>query len=365
MPERLSRRAVLRATLRAIAASAGLGGLAGCGQATLAGPAQPSPTLGIPPGLSAASATPYEVNAPLISSGQPTVTAGAPPGATPTGRPAATPTGRPSATPTATPTPAPVRFAVIGDFGWAGSVARDVSELVAALGPEFIVTAGDNNYPDGAAETIDRNIGQYYQQFIHPYQGGYGPGASENRFWPCLGNHDWQGGTIQPYLDYFALPGNERYYSLARGPVRFLMLDSDPHEPDGVTADSAQAAWLRDELARAAEPWKIVVFHHAPYTSSERGPSEWMRWPFREWGASLVIAGHDHFYERFAIDGLPYIVNGLGGAPRYALGERAPGSQVFYNLDYGAMIVEASVQRIELRFITIREYEADRFVLAR
>lgn len=39
------------------------------------------------------------------------------------------------------------------------------------------------------------------------------------------------------------------------------------------------------------------------------------------------------------------------------------GSQVFYNLAYGAMIVEASVQRIELRFITIHEYEADRFVM--
>jgi len=85
----------------------------------------------------------------------------------------------------------PVRFAVIGDFGWAGPPAQDVSDLIHGWNPDFIITVGDNNYPIGEAATIDQNIGQYYHDFIFPYKGVYGPGASVNRFFPSLGNHDW------------------------------------------------------------------------------------------------------------------------------------------------------------------------------
>lgn len=42
--------------------------------------------------------------------------------------------------------------------------------------------------------------------------GNYGEGALTNRFFPCLGNHDWSTPGAQPYLDYFELPCNERFY---------------------------------------------------------------------------------------------------------------------------------------------------------
>ena len=38
-----------------------------------------------------------------------------------------------------------------------------------------------------------------------------------------------------------------------------------------------------------------------------------MKWPFKEWGASIVLSGHEHTLERLVIDDLTYIVNGLGG----------------------------------------------------
>ena len=38
-----------------------------------------------------------------------------------------------------------------------------------------------------------------------------------------------------------------------------------------------------------------------------------MRWPFQAWGASAVVAGHAHSYERIMIAGFPYFVNGAGG----------------------------------------------------
>jgi len=246
-----------------------------------------------------------------------------------------------------------VRFAVIGDYGEAGQPEADVAALVDSWNVEFIVTVGDNNYLEGAASTIDRNIGQYYHAYIHPYQGAYGPGASENRFFPALGNHDWNTGAPQPYLDYFTLPGNERYYDFVRGPVQFFVLDSDSHEPDGNSSDSLQAAWLQEKMDGSQAPWRLVVLHHPPYTSSLlRGDNEALQWPFARWGASAILGGHEHFYERGTADGVPQFVVGNGGkwtgiAPVGRFGFRStPGSQVRYNQDYGAMLVTANEQCI-------------------
>ncbi|MGB5895341.1 MAG: metallophosphoesterase, partial [Ignavibacteriaceae bacterium] len=102
------------------------------------------------------------------------------------------------------------RFAVIGDFGDAGSAEEDVANLVHSWNVDFVITLGDNNYPDGQASTIDENIGQYYHQYIYPYVGLYGEGSDINRFFPSLGNHDWRTNPPQPYSDYFVLQNNER-----------------------------------------------------------------------------------------------------------------------------------------------------------
>ncbi len=279
-------------------------------------------------------------------------------------RPAGAPSpGAPAPAPAPTPGPA-VRFAVIGDYGLEGEPAAAVAALVASWAPDFIVTTGDNNYPDGSADTIDRNVGQYYAQYIAPYRGQFGPGADENRFWPVLGNHDWVVGYPEPYLAYFTLPGNGRYYSLRRGPVALFALDSMPGEPDGWDAASAQAAWLQAELAASDAPWKVVVLHHPPYSSGHHGSAEWMRWPFAAWGARLVLGGHDHSYERVHADGITYVVNGLGGGARYARGfSGVEGSQVFFNADHGAMLVEADAASLRARFVTRAGLVVDEFSL--
>lgn len=248
----------------------------------------------------------------------------------------------------------PVRFAVIGDYGAARQSEADVADLVKSWDPDFIVTTGDNNYEDGAASTIDKNVGQFYHDFIAPYKGSYGAGADVNRFFPALGNHDWETPGARPYLDYFTLPGNERYYDFVQGPVHFFVLDSDPSEPDGVTSTSIQANWLREKLAASTERWKVVYFHHSPYSSGlEHGSTEYMQWPFQAWGASAVLSGHDHGYERVVRNGFPYFVNGVGGKSLYPFWiVHVSGSQVRYNDDYGAMLVEASSSSIRFQFIT-------------
>lgn len=271
----------------------------------------------------------------------------------------------PTITPTLTEPPAPqtMRFAVIGDYGWAGQAEADVASLVISWQPDVIITTGDNNYPLGAQNTIDANIGQYYHSFIYPYLGSYGPGADHNRFFPSLGNHDWLTTAAQPYLDYFNLPGNERYYEFSWGPVHFFALDSDSHEPDGVGSSSAQAAWLQDGLAAAEEPWKIVYMHHPPYSSGIHGSIPWMRWPFQEWGATAVLAGHDHTYERILLDGFPYFVNGLGGGSIYAFSTIVSGSRFRYNRDHGAMLVEADQSSITFSFYRRTGEQIDTFTI--
>src|SRR5437867_7998788 len=144
---------------------------------------------------------------------------------------------------------------VIGDYGGAADGTYEtelaVANLVKSWNPDFIITVGDNNYSAGAASTIDTNIGQFYHEYIYPYTGVYGASASSNRFFPCLGNHDWTAGlspTVAPYVAYFTLPGNERYYNYREGNVEIFALDNEIWEPDGTTNNSVQARWLEAAL---------------------------------------------------------------------------------------------------------------------
>jgi tartrate-resistant acid phosphatase type 5 len=258
----------------------------------------------------------------------------------------ASPTGTPlpaeTLAPTLTPQPLAAKFAVIGDYGMDNLAEAELAALILGWGPDFVITTGDNNYPSGAADTIDANIGKYFHDYIYPYVGAYGSEADLNRFFPALGNHDWYTAGAQPYLDYFTLPGNERYYDFTWGPLHFFALDSDEHEPDGINASSVQAAWLRQGLAASTSPWNIVYMHYPPYSSGSHGSTDWMQWPFAAWGADALLAGHDHLYERLLVDSIPYFTNGAGGGGLYNFGSPLPESRFRYNANYGAMLVTAS-----------------------
>lgn len=242
-------------------------------------------------------------------------------------------------------------FAVIGDYGIAGQPLLDVSNLIKSWNPDFIVTVGDNNYPDGAAWTIDDNIGQYFHEYIYKYKGKYGSGSPTRRFYPSLGNHDWTTGA-KAYFDFFGYYNPVTYYDFIQGPVHFFILDSDRNEPDGVFADSVQGRWLRKTMTVSTSPFNVVVFHHAAYSSGRHGSTEYMRWPFKEWGADAVLAGHDHVYERLLVNGIPYFVNGIGGAEIYNFNNILPESQVRFNQDFGAMRVEATSTNMKFQMYT-------------
>jgi hypothetical protein len=75
-----------------------------------------------------------------------------------------------------------------------------------------------------------------------------------------------------------------------------------------------------------------------------------MQWPFQQWGATAVLSGHDHDYERVILNGSPFFVTGSGGRGLGQFGTPVAGSEVRFNADYGAMLVTASGAQITFQF---------------
>ncbi len=233
------------------------------------------------------------------------------------------------------------RFAAIGDYGRTDAYSQGTARIATSFSPDFIITVGDNNYDSGSADTIDANVGQFYHWFIGNYQGKYDGAPKKNHFWPAIGNHDWTPqGSIAPYKDYFTLPGNERYYDFVQGDVHFFVLDSDVHEPDGVDSNSKQAKWLKAQLASSTSLYNVVYFHHSPFASGDHYDSSWMQWPFKDWGADVVLSGHDHEYERLIEGGLTYVVDGAGAGPTPFDKTFRAGSVAHNDTDSGALLVQ-------------------------
>ncbi len=245
-----------------------------------------------------------------------------------------------------------MRFAVVGDFGTASSRELAVANMIASWKPEFVVTTGDNDYAT-PTHAYDPNVGQFYHSFIAPYAGAYGAGAVENAFFPSIGNHDWDNDNGAAYAAFFSsLPNSGRYYEIDKGNVHFVFLDSDPREPDGTDPLSVQGTWAQTALAASNAPFQFVVFHHPAYTSG--GRSAWMDWPFKTWGADVVLTGHVHNYERLrGPDGLTYFVDGEGGNSTGSFGTTHPSSEFRYNAKDGALLVEVSATAARFRYINV------------
>jgi hypothetical protein len=259
-----------------------------------------------------------------------------------------------------------MRLAVIGDFGSDSSDELHVAQLVDGAHPDFILSVGDNDYSSElglmrSRATYDRFVGKYYGRYL-------ADDAAQNRFWPVPGNHDWYVPVdIQPYLDYFAAlprtPAAGRYYEVLLGSVHLFALDSDDHEPDGRSVTSTQAAWLKAALAASTACHKIVFFHHPPYSSGRTDMYfvRDLRWPFANWGADVVLSGHEHFYERSEVDGLPYFISGLGGFSKFDFltNPPPPESRARYNEDYGALFIDVNDDHMTYRFNNVAGNEID------
>ncbi len=129
------------------------------------------------------------------------------------------------------------------------------------------------------------------------------------------GNHDIRGkASVSAYLKYFP----KLYYSFSEGDTLFVLLNTElPGEESMVTGE--QFAWLKTELARPFR-YKFIVLHEPlfpviPLHGLDRHQAErdQLHRLFVRSGVCLVVAGHDHIYDRTARDGITYVIAGPTG----------------------------------------------------
>jgi len=199
-----------------------------------------------------------------------------------------------------------ISFVAFGDSGYGGLDQANVFAQILRRPFDLAVHTGDLAYDSGTRSQLERKVFRVYKSML----------ASVPLF-PVAGNHDYKTADGAPFREVFSLPDNgapdglERYYSFDWGPVHFVGLDSE-------MMDETQAAWLDDDLAQTQKPWKVVFTHRPAYSSGEHGSSQVFRDLFGDTlehhGVQLVLAGHEHHYERSKpINGVTYVVTGGGG----------------------------------------------------
>lgn len=194
------------------------------------------------------------------------------------------------------------RLAVAGDVGTGGraehATAASMDDLEAGGEFDALLLLGDNVYPDGSPELAKANVLDPFSAVLD------GP----TELVATLGNHDVLTGDGQPLLRALGLPG--RWYERRYGPVRVLVVDSTR------AGDADQLAWLRDRLDENTDAaWTVVMQHHPPFSAGYHGSdaaSQRHLVPLYEAaGVDLVLAGHDHDYQRTKPqDGVTYVVSG-------------------------------------------------------
>lgn len=236
--------------------------------------------------------------------------------------------------------PDSLNFMVIGDWGHNGhfyqkEVAHQLEIAMYQTDADFIVSTGDNFYPNGVASVNDPLWQSAYEDIYH------GPHTFED-WYVVLGNHDYLG-NAQAQIDYtnksqrWQLPA--RYYSKAfelenNEQVLMVFLDTNPIQPEYKTRDKyrstqgqgykTQLTWLETQLAGSDAKWKIVVGHHPLYSSGKRfGRNQGLRdilEPIMErHNVQAYIAGHEHDlqYNQPENSNIAHFVSGGGSEARF------------------------------------------------
>jgi hypothetical protein len=184
-------------------------------------------------------------------------------------------------------------------------LARDSKALV--------ITLGDNTYPSGKPsefeDCYDKTWGRFKQRTL-----------------PSPGNHDYGVPLAHGYYNYFdelAGPLRRGYYKKLLGNWLILSLNSNIHGPEM----QEQMTWLQKELQENKSPCTLAFWHHPVFSSGGHGNNAVMEEAWKllsQAKADIVLASHDHNYERFsALDangyrddknGIRSFVVGTGGA---------------------------------------------------
>ncbi len=215
-----------------------------------------------------------------------------------------------------------MRFVALGDCGTGYQTQLNVKNAVMNYKKNNyingILLLGDNAYYSGLEP-------EYQTGFFNPYKTNFI--FSNSCIYPSPGNHDY-GNTnalalthAVPYFDIFnKVPQNaqlgglasnhKEFYSYNYGNVHFISLDSYGIELSTYSIwDSLgpQYQWLEQDLQQDHSMWKVVYFHHPPFTmgshnSDTEGDLALIRQNvarlLEKYNVDLVLNGHSHSYER-------------------------------------------------------------------
>jgi hypothetical protein len=250
------------------------------------------------------------------------------------------------------PSPPPVThadeiFVGAGDIGHCNvKGASETARLLDAIGGT-VFTLGDNAYDDGTADEFDRCYDPSWGRHV-------------DHTWPSPGNHDYHMPGAQGYFSYFGLRAGGEYYHFKLGAWDIYSLNSQVP----AQASSAQYQWLETELETDESACSLAYWHYPIASSSRHGPTVEMKpvWDLlAAHHADVVLAAHDHVYERFAPmnaslrsspDGIRQFVVGTGGAPLYPFTDIAPNSDVRL-AEWGVLKLVLSTAAYSWEFITV------------
>ncbi len=241
---------------------------------------------------------------------------------------------------TADPNPKEFVFTAFGDHGVSADAVANVQNVLFEK-PAFHLLLGDISYANGNQPIWDTYLAQ-----IEPM-------TRSIPYMLCYGNHENEDITVDgKKLDIgyiatttrFAMPGFEQSYAFDYGNARFVTFNSDDYR------NPVQQMWLDRTLAEARRDkkvkWLVVFEHHPLYgTSKGRGDNEGLIKAISpildRYKVDLVLAGHDHHYERqypmrdqkiMSIhknkykkgEGTLYMIQGGGGRPQYDFSDPKP-----------------------------------------
>ena len=244
-------------------------------------------------------------------------------------------------------------FAVVGDFGSGSANETAVEQLIESWHPDFVLTVGDNAYPQGSADLLDRDI-------FGPYAGVMRAAA----WFPALGNHDVKADGGRPELAAFHSPGAERWYRFTWGNAGVVVLDSDVSVGPG----SPQLRFAARALARPS-CFRFAAWHHPPWEPPGASLSPGLRRnivPLVEQdGVQVVFEGHLHAYARSRPHhGVLYVAVGTGGADlEYDAGDLTIPSARVVQGHFGALRVDVAGRAARFRYETVDGRVRDTFRL--
>jgi hypothetical protein len=218
----------------------------------------------------------------------------------------------------------PVKFLLYGDDRNNEAVHASIVQSLVATPSDFLVNTGDLVADGGSAAD--------WETFFRIE----GPLLRDRPLFQAIGNHelydDQSGSSFGKYFGYPDASGTPQPFGTARwGSVRFFFLNG-MHDWQG----GAEREWLEHALARADGEaglvWRIAVVHHSPWSSGPHGANlklieAHVPELLADHHVDLLLAGHDHIYERGDAGRLKYIISGGGGAPLYAVGHPVPATR--------------------------------------